>query len=207
MKTVKGRKQLFLRVTVWLIIVVLMGLSACKKKKVTNEKMTSYIEEHGNGLKKVAQIGDMKAVLMYKPWQLLKHHGETDEERRNKSNKFNFSNELFFVLSLSANNKELLMQLPFKKYSEMVQVLSFRMNEFIDILPDDKSPVEPLECIFQQTYGLGKANDLLIVFDRKKIIGSDNLKLRVKEFGLATGDLSFDIKTDDIRNIKNIALN
>ena len=129
------------------------------------------------------------------------------KNKQEKTDPFKFKDKLFFVLSLSANKKEVLRQLPFDQYSEMVQVLAFRMNEFVKIIPDDGKPVDPTECIFQQTYGMGSANNLLIVFEKAKLMAADNLTVRIKEFGLNTGDLYFKLATKDIKELQNITLN
>jgi hypothetical protein len=181
----------------------LLCFFSCKKKITHKNELIAYVNDEGNGLQKVQQMGEMKIVLTYRPWQMMAMTSTVTAPK----NKTLFDHQLFFVLSLSAKNKELLRQLEFNKYSELVQVLTFRMREYIDIIPDEGKPVEPLDCIFQQTYGIGSANNLLMVFNREELLNAQKLKFRIKEFGLQTGDLDFELKTEDIKNILFTALN
>jgi hypothetical protein len=190
-----------------LLLLMAVCLLSCKEKIRNRRDLIVYVNDPVNGLKKIEQIGKIKAAFTYKPWQLMGIKSQTVSNKSEKPYPFKFKDKLFFVLSLSANDKELLRQLQFSQYGEMVQVLAFRMNEFIEAVPDDKKPVRPLECTFQQTYGMGTANNLLIVFNKEKLMAASDLKIRVKEFGLNTGDLNFAIKTKDIKDIQNIALN
>jgi len=192
-------KEAFRRIAASLLPAMLCcSLIDCKKPVRNQAEMITYINDPGNGLRKTEQIGQIKAELTFKPWQLSvlqRKRGVKEAERTN------LKNEMVFVLGLSANNKELLRQLPFDRYSEMVQVLAFRMQEYIDIVPDDGKPVAPMDCRFQQTYGMGAANNVLLVFAKEKLSNASVLKLRVKEFGLNTGNLDFEIDTKDINNI------
>lgn len=169
--------------------------------------MIAYINDPDNGLQKTEQTGKVKVVLTYKPWQLMAGKQPGAKNKTVNKRPAYFDNKLFFVLSLSANNKELLRQLPFNQYSKMVQVLAFKIAEFVDITPDEGKPVQPLECIFQQTYGMGIANNLLIVFNKSALLDANNLTVQLKEFGLNLGNLTFTLETKNIKKIQNIAIN
>jgi len=192
----------------FLALLTVIGLMSCNKKKITNrEEWVASINKPENGVNKTERVGAIKAALSFRPWQLMMPKGYKGENKTQNGDPYKLKDKLFFVLSLSANNKELLRQLPFAQYSEMVQVLAFRMNDYVQAYPDDREPVQPLECIFQQTYGMGVANNLVIVFNKKKLLDADKIKIKIKEFGLNTGDLDFDLKTDDIKQIDNVSLN
>jgi len=191
------------------LLLAAVGFFSCRKKITNRADLIEYINNPENGLKKTEQIGPVKVALTYKPWQLtvLNQLGNKGKSgNKDKPAITNFTNKLFFVLSLSANNKEILRQVPFSQYSEMVQVLAFRMKEFVELIPDEGKPIEPLDCLFQQTYGMGIANNVLIVFDKQKLLEADNLNIKIKEFGLNTGNLSFNLQTKDINDIQNIAI-
>jgi hypothetical protein len=194
-----------MKINDWLFIlwICLAGCSfSGNKKKITKQAdILAFTSDSVNGLKKNEQVGAIKIGLTYKPWQLLVSRQKNAGNKRDSSKTAYFKNKLFFVLSLSANHKEVLRQLKFSDYSEMVQVLAFRMSQFIKAIPDEGKEVEPLECIFQQTYGMGTENEILIVFERQKLIKSDAFNIYIKEFGLNTGDLKFEFKTNDINNI------
>ena len=184
---------------------LLIGISGClneRKKDINNRAdLIAYINDPVNGIQKKDSVGKMEAVLSYRPWQMAAFN-RSDLGPNDKSAKSVLAKDKWcFVLSLSANHKELLKQLNFNQYSELVQVFAFRMSEFIKAYPDNGEPVEPLDCLYQQTYGMGIANNLLIVFDRKKLMNANSLHIQVKEFGLNTGDLNFKMNTEDIKSI------
>ncbi len=185
---------------IYLALVLLITINtSCGKRITSKEKLIEYINNPENGLQKTNQVGQIKTVLTYKPWQLMALGNKINKKVVEK-----YDDKLYFILSLSANNKELLRQLPYAQYSEMVQVLAFRMNGFIDLVADNQKPEEPEECIFQQTYGMGFANNLLIVFKKEKLLEADRIRLRIKEFGLNTGNLNYEIKTQDIKVLEEI---
>lgn len=88
----------------------------------------------------------------------------------------------------------------------MVQVLAFRMMGYISLIPDDKKPIVPEDCLFQQTYGIAHANQLLIVFDKTKLEAAKQLQIKIKEFGLGIGNLNFQINNKDIQDISSITI-
>src|ERR1700754_1305122 len=180
------------------LLLFIMTLSiSCGKRVSTKADLTSFVNDPENGLIKTTRVNQINAELKYKPWQLMAIGSNRSQMRSVNS----FKNKYFFVLSLSAGNKELLKQLSFDQYSEMVQVLSFRMMTYIVLIPDRDKPVIPEDCLFQQTYGLARANQLLIVFDKTKLKKSKQLQIKIKEFGLGTGDLNFQFNTDKIQDL------
>ena len=188
-----------------LYLSILVCFVSCKKRITNKADLITYINDPRNGLQKSQRVREIQVGLTCKPWQLMVSKSKLQGGSLENANKI--KDKLFFVLSLSANNKELLKQLPFSQYSEIVQVLAFRMNSFINITPDRDKTVEPLNCTFQQTFGMGLANNLLIVFDKKKLISASNIRVHIKEFGLNIGDLYFDIDVSDIKKIQDITVN
>ena len=182
-----------------LLISFIALLFSCKHTITNKAKLTEYINNPDNGLKKEELVNKINTVVIYTPPEFF----NPTYKKGNIQNKY-LDDKLFFVLSLSSNNKELLRQLDYNSYSEMVQILSFRMNEFVELISDEKKLVEPESCQFQQTYGLSKANNLLIAFKKKDLLSSKYLILRIKEFGLNIGNLSYKFNTTDINNIPTI---
>lgn len=179
---------------------------SCKKKISSNADLIEYINNPENGLVKTVEINKIKVELRYKPWQLMLVKQNKLPKQINGSPENTMKDKYFFVLSLSADNKELLRQLPFNQYSEMVQVLAFRMMGYISLIPDDKKPIVPEDCLFQQTYGIAHANQLLIVFDKTKLEAAKQLQIKIKEFGLGIGNLNFQINNKDIQDISSITI-
>jgi hypothetical protein len=184
------------------LLIVLSGCFLSGKKTIKSRAdLIAYVNDPENGIQKKDSVGKIEAVLTYRPWQMAAFNALKFNNKDTMPKPAFADDKLSFVLSLSANHKELLRQLKFNQYSQMVQVMAFRMKEFIKAVPDNGEAVEPLDCLFQQTYGMGTANNLLIVFDRQKLMKANSLRVRIRDFGLNTGDMNFEMNIKDIKNI------
>jgi hypothetical protein len=190
-----------------MLFVTVILSESCKRSIKTRAELITYIDDPKNGLKVTNDIGKVEATMNYKPWQLMAINHQKSKGPANAPGQNNFSGKYYFVLSLSANHKELLRQLQFSDYSEMVQVLAFRMMEYVIAVPDNGKAVAPEDCLFQQTYGMSTSNQLLIVFDKSKLNNTKEIDIKIKEFGLNIGNLNYRFKLKDINDIQNIALN
>lgn len=190
-----------------MLLVTLVLFDSCKKSIKSKSELVEYVNEPKNGLQMSQQVGKVETSLTYKPWQLIAINQQKVKSVAGTSALNDLKNKYFFVLSLSANHKELLRQLKFNDYSEMVQVMAFRMMEYVSAAPDNGKAVAPEDCLFQQTYGMGTANQLLIVFDKLKFEKAKQIEIKIKEFGLNIGNLNYRFNIKDINDLQNIALN
>jgi hypothetical protein len=186
-------------------ICLLLFCISCRGPIKSREVLLDYINDPAHGLKQIREINTIKAVLTYKPWQLLTPSMRQLKTSTPVSGGFNYNNKLFFVLSLSADQKELLRQLEYGQYSEMVQLMSFRMPDYIKVKTDLGKEYIPENCILQQTYGLANSNSLLIIFKNNELLSSKQLHIKIREFGLNIGNMNFVFDSDNIKNIPEIA--
>ncbi len=178
-------------------------LSSCTKTVKSREELLLFINNPENGLLKTEQIGEIKVQSGYLPYELMLNPGKIKDSVRDSTFEA-YSGKYYFILSFSKHGNELLRQLDYNLYSDMVQVFSFRMSKFIYIIPDKSRPVKPRECLFQQTYGMSESNSIVLVFESAPLENADNLHLTVNEFGLGTGNISFDFRTKDITDIPHL---
>src|ERR1700748_3685057 len=173
------------------IIICLIGgmaCGSCKQKIYTRADLVDYVNDPNNGLRQTKNAGGIQVGLLFQPWQVIMEH---KTEAKGSPLSDTLKKRYHFILRFSYHNKELLRQLPFDKYSEMVQVMSFRMTDYISIITDSGESTAPLGCFLQQTYGMSNANELLVAFDKRKLEHAKKMKLLVKEFGLNLGDLAY----------------
>jgi hypothetical protein len=183
---------------------VLCFMFSCKHTINNRSQLIQYVNDLENGLTSHKEINNITTSVNYTPWQLFAIKEKDIRDREKFSSKYQLKDKLFFVFSLSFKNRELLKQLNYEQYSEIIQVLSFKMNEFIELIPDSGQPVEPEICQFQQTYGLSKANSLIIAFKKNRILSYKHLTVRINEFGLNTGNLNYVFNVNDINRIPEI---
>ncbi len=162
---------------------------ACKGKIRSDKKeLTSFILAERNGLHAEEKVRDISVQLTYKP---------VEGSARINSEKYSF-----FILSYSKKNKELLRQLEPSEYSNMLQEFSFRMASNVSLYIDNSGPVFPLSSVFQQTYGMSAANNIILAFNKSDIERGNHLKFLVKEFGLGIGDVALNISSKNINRFE-----
>ncbi|MCO5950591.1 hypothetical protein NAF19_27085 [Mucilaginibacter sp. RT5R15] len=188
-----------------LIAFLLMCLfSACESSKSktfkTRAELIKYINNPENGLKKTDSSGTVKATFTYRPAELILPKQMTYTKDQLELVR-KYQNSLAFVIGFTANGKEVLNHLQSGQYSGIVQTFGFRMERYIKAIPDGAAAVSAEQCLFLQTFGMGAANQLLVVFDKRKLIHSKKIDFVVGEFGLRTGDLHFSFRTEDLMNI------
>ena len=178
-------------------------LICCNQPIKSKTSLTRYLSDSTHGLTKGREINKIKAAVTFMPWQAIASKTGSKDPSSVKVLKSKY----YFVLGLSANGKELLRQLPFNQYSEMVQVLAFRLRPYVSIVRDDGKVVEAEDCLFQQTYGMGRENEVLLVFNRSELKDAKEMNLKIKEFGLNTGNLDYTINTKEIGQMPAIEIN
>nr|WP_199156312.1 hypothetical protein [Pedobacter sp. ASV2] len=178
---------------------------SCNKPIGNRKELLAYVYKPENGLTSVIQAGGIEIQLSYIPWQAQAYDNQSKKIKLNPESLIKIKDKYAFILSFSKDKKEILKQLDFNTYSEVLQVLAFRMQNYIVAKVDGGKSISPLSCTFQQTYGMSTANDLLLIFDKKAIKTTGLITIFVKEFGLKTGDFQFKINISDITKLqKNI---
>lgn len=179
-------------------------LFSCQNRPTTKAELLNFIRDSKNGLQKEKKIGMISATLTCMPLQLLTVAKKSSKKVSTPFVTLFKNDKQFFVWSLSANNRELLKQLDYNRYSELIQVLSFRMSEFVKLIPDKGNAIMPEICQFQQTFGISRSNNLLIVFRKKELQTSGHFTIRIAEFGLNTGTLDYDFNAKDIKELPTL---
>ena len=174
-----------------LALVCSLFAGACKSPLRSKAEVAAFIDAPANHLSETKIIGDLNIKASYLPLQLLWGADTTGAA---------FKDKLIFCISYSAKGKALLRQLPFDQYSFLVRVFSFQMKDFIELQVDGKA-VKPIECLFQPTYGLGRQDQVIAIFDRKRLGDADLLRLVSREFGLGVGDLTFDFDKGNMTSL------
>jgi len=180
-------------------------VAACSSKQrlMSRRQFVKYINDPNHGLVQKTKVGDVDVQLSYEPSGLLVAQELTAAGAGKKpvldSLEKKYSHNYYFLLKFSKDNKELIRQLgSFSRYSDMVQVLSFQMQQYINLTTAVHDTVEMSDYAFEQTYGMGNANTLLIAFPKEKIGAADRLDVNLAECGFGIGSLKFNFDKKDI---------
>lgn len=184
------------------LLLVGMALISCNRPIKNKAALERYIHDPAEGLTRDYEVNKIRTAITFLPWQIIasKTHQSDPASLKLLRSKY------YFVLGFSANGKELLRQLPYDQYSEMVQTLAFRMQPNVSIVTDKGKVVEAADCQFQQTYGTANENELLLVFNRAELQDTKEMDLKIKEFGLSIGNLDYKIKAEDIAGLPDMQI-
>ncbi|MFM9841172.1 MAG: hypothetical protein ACKVOQ_23110 [Cyclobacteriaceae bacterium] len=189
-----------------LLIVLVVG---CKPKSFSSEKeLVAYIQNEENGLKKTNEVGDYKVTVTYRPTDLLikQEVGENSTQEAITKARKKYQNYYYFILSLSRSGKEALDQSQgFGQYSEMVQKLSFRVPEFVNMTTSASDTISVADFILNRTYGLGSSTDILVVFNKEKAKEQTWVQFNLNEFGMNLGNNRTRFKVNDLDNCPHLS--
>ncbi|VTR52800.1 Uncharacterised protein [Sphingobacterium thalpophilum] len=152
------------------------------RKFTTIDEGLQYVSEVKHGFVKDTLLGNGVEIRMQiLPACLVRR---TNKPGRQK----------YFSIQLSHKGRELLAQLPLEEYGSYVQLFSFGMDQYIFLRTDSGKEYGASMVTYQPTYNLGKANELVVVFN-DDLSSYKSLSLVIKEFGLNLGqiDLSVDL--------------
>jgi hypothetical protein len=184
---------------------------ACTPEYVkSEEELQSYVLDEDNDLIKMKQSKGYDIQLAYRPVDLLilqETGGNTSvepDELRKLLNKY--KNQYYFILSFSKDNKEALykMDAGFDHFSDLVQKLSFGMNEHVNLTTSGRDTIYVADYVFPRTYGMGSSTSLLFAFEREKAKDDEWIQFNLSEFGMGLGRQTFRFNKKDINNAPGI---
>ncbi len=189
----------------FLIVLVI----SCKPNTFSSEKeLVAYIQDEENGLKKTNEVGDYKVTVTFRPTDLLikQEVGESPTQEAIVKARKKYQNYYYFILSLSKSGKEALDQSQgFGQYSEMVQKLSFRVPEFVNMTTSANDTIPVADFILNRTYGLGSSTDILVVFNKEKAKEQTWVQFNLNEFGMNLGNNRTRFKVNDLDNCPHLS--
>ncbi|PHS08073.1 MAG: hypothetical protein COA88_07205 [Kordia sp.] len=171
----------------------------------SEQELWGFIKDPANEYTQNKSINNVDFQLLYKPTDLLVQQELGDKvsdsligKLRNKYNK-----QLYFSLSMSSNNKELLSSLPKNRaeFGIMVNDLAFGMKEKVYLINQQKDTIMMLDYVYPRMYGMSKSTNILFVFNKNEDkIKSEYLNFTLSNMNIETGDVKFKIPTKIIEN-------
>lgn len=180
-----------------LIVILLLVVSSCNKSFDTVEETFTYIQNEDNGYAKTKKINGIDINLTYKPSDLIagqefsnNHYSEAKKDSLKKV----YNKYLYFVLSLSKNNKEIFSSFPQSReqLNSIQNTLTFEMNKKVSLVNSNKDTIPLIDFNSPRTYGMAKSTNVLFVFERNELVeNSDEFYFNLQDIGLETGDVKF----------------
>jgi len=181
---------------------------SCNKKTFnTKEELFVFLKEEANNFSQSKSINGIDFNLMYRPTDLLIAQEHTDiiiEKEILKKLKNKYKNFIYFNLSLSKNNKEILTATPKTRteFSALVNQLVFKMKDNVYLhTHESNDTIDMVDYIYPRLYGMTNNTTLMFVYPRKKEqLKGEFLDFVIKDIGLYTGDVKFKVPTTIINN-------
>lgn len=200
----------------YLNLIWILFLGSCsinKDEALSKAELIRYINDKKSGLVHQQEVNDITVTLTYQPSsffvaQEMQTIPVADSLQKLALEK-KYNNYYYFRLKFSKNGREAVRQLGgFNNYSKMVQVLSFQMNRYVNLITSpQRDTVELSDYLFDQTYGMSDGSNLLLCFDKGKVKESDFFDINIDECGFGTGLLKFRIRKSDIAKVPRLDYN
>ena len=179
-------------------------VSSCAKTFDTQEEMYTYIQDEDNGYHYKKTVMGVDYVLQYRPTDLLvkQEMGDQTEARQVERLRNKYGKYLYFNLSMSKNNQELLNGLAHDKakFGQMVNDLAFGMEEKVHLYTPEKDTLAMADFIYPRMYGMSDATTIMIVYPREStFLNKDYLNFVIEDLGLDTGDVKFKLNTQALQ--------
>ena len=192
------------------LLIPFLWVACAQEPVLTETALKSYVADPDHGLVKEKQVGDYHIRLEYYPTDLLlarelrarpEAATATVEKLEKKYDSYNY-----YMLHLSKGGNSVLYGTPnaFGQFGELLQSLSFRMNQYVQLITDHQDTIPVGDFMFQRTYGTSPASSVLFAFNKEKIKDCEQLCFHLREFGLGTGKQVFHFQTRDLRAIPKI---
>lgn len=185
--------------------ILLLFISSCTKTFDTQEEMNDYIQNEDNGYHYKKTVADVDYVLQYRPTDLLVKQELGDDINPAKVEKLrkHYSQYMYFNLSMSKNNQELLngVAQDKTKFGQMVNELAFGMEDKLHVYTPTKDTLALADFIYPRMYGMSNSTSIMIVYPRDpKYMNQKYLSFVIEDLGLETGDIKFKLDTKALKN-------
>lgn len=188
-------------------LLALLLLNCTSKTFEGTDAMWTYLKNTNHGYLQEKSVNGYDFSLLYKPTDLLVQQELTQEEKTNtkkvKMLRDKYSQYIYFVVSISRDNKELLSTTPKNRqeFGKMVNNLAFGMGNKVHVFTPKKDTLDLLDYVYPRMYGMSKATTMLFVYPRdKKYLKEKYLNVTIEDLGTYTGEVKFKIPTNKIQN-------
>jgi hypothetical protein len=181
-------------------------ICSCRPGQVSKQRLIDLIGKDKE-LSQSQEIKGIKVQLRYVPYQLMvaqelgsaANAGDTATLARLERK---YSPQYYYRLTFSKDNKEVIRQLgSFHQYSDMLQLLSFDLSSHICASTERNDTLYLKDYAYQEEYGLSKENASLLVFARQDFSKDKEIRVRIDEFGLGIGELTFVFNKEEMEQL------
>lgn len=170
------------------------------------EGIQDYINNPIHNLSQTAIHGNCTIKLSYKPYQLMAFQDLKVHRNFNRaafdSLETLYSDNLYFILSLSCDDKEFIQQAAGSRnnFTRQLNTLAFGMQEYVRLIVDAEDTIPLADGIMTNMFGYAESNDILLVFVNQHTDVTD-LKVIVEGSKFGLFDHTYPFTKKDIKKI------
>ncbi len=188
---------------------LLILFSSCKQSLVTEDQLKKYVLDEDHGVRKVVHSGELKVDAVLRPTDLLvlqELRGNAKDTAALTRLQRKYAGQYYFILNISRDGREVVTpgQLSYDHFSDVLQNVSFRMGEFVNMTTAKQDTIPLMDFMFNRTFGMGSGSEVLLVFDKKKIRDADWLQINLSELGLGLGLQNFRFRRSDLVEVPHL---
>lgn len=194
-----------LKNSIFFLAAALLFISCEKRVFGTESEIKAYMSEEENNLRYEKNVNGVALALQYRPTDLLVNQEAAGDynERKIDSLRKKYSKYMYFVLSISKNDKEILSSVndDKEKYGQMINDLAFGMEEKIHLYTEAHDTIAMADFIYPRMYGMSNNTSIMLAFPREKEkLKEPFLYFAFDDFGASTGEVKFKVDTQAILN-------
>lgn len=186
-------------------ICLLLAMSCEQRHFQSEAELLEYIQDIENGYTQHKSVNGVDYALTYRPtdllvWQEVENVADT---KRTQALRSKYRNFMYFILSMSINNQELLSASPKDKneFGKMVSQLAFGMNEKVHMYTQSKDTVELADYNYPRMYGMSGATTIMFVYPRdNNALKGKYINFTIEDLGMYTGEVKFKIPLKKLMN-------
>jgi len=186
--------------TIFILLTSLLVFSCSSNTFNTTEELWSYLNEPEHEYLHTKTVNGVDFSIVYKPTDLLVAQELSDHPTASEidSLRMKYDQYLYFNLSMSKNNQELLSNVAGNKqqFGAMVNQLAFGMEQKVHFYTPQKDTVEIADYIYPRMYGMSGATTILLVYPKEKRVTNDEFMIvSIEDLGFYTGEVKFKFPT------------
>ncbi len=194
---------------------MVITFSSCHQNKFESEQaLWAHIKKEENGYVHQKTVNNVSYTLTYRPTDILvkqeltdRYAIETVDSLRNKYGEY-----LYFNLSMSSNNQELLSNKIGNRntFGTMVNQLAFGMTDKVHMYTKAKDTIPMADYVYPRMYGMSNGTSMLLVYPKdERLLEKDFFHFTIEDLGFSTGEVRFKVSTLPIKdqpklNFKNL---
>lgn len=192
------------KVLLYIFTIAFITASCTQTTFDTTEELWEYIKEPKNNYIHTKTINGVEFSLLYKPTDLLVEQELSDQTGQSAidSLRNKYSGYMYFTLSMSKNNQELLSNVAGNKqqFGAMVNELAFGMEQKVHLYTPQKDTIAMTDYIYPRMYGMSGSTTMLLVYPRDETVTKEEfLTVTIEDLGFYTGEVKFKVPTSVIK--------